>query len=968
MFARCCVLLALSMLPGWTQEAALVRVGESWRYFKGTQEPASPAAAWRELAFDDRTWAAGISGLSHGYGEDYDEPTRLPDFGTTYLSVYARKSFSLTNLTQVRWLTLRIDYNDGFVAYLNGTEVARRNLAGAPGSFVPFNVPATATHLRGLPEEIDLTPWLPVLRQGTNVLAIQVHASAFLDFNFTLLPELLCNFTRGPFIQNASTNRVQVIWKTPYPSDSVVEYGVTLELGQSVTVVESATTHVVTLEGLAPETTYHYRVRSQAGQTVVLSALATFQTLKDSGPVNFVVLGDSGSGSLAQYQIADQMQKANRDLVMHVGDVIYPLFTTNQVDARCFSVYQPHMRSTPFFFAIGNHDLYAGDFAYLDAFFLPTNAVTGTEHFYSFDHGDAHFTVLLQPYASQYLLTPGDNQYNWLTNDLATTAKPWKFIFLHVPIASSGAHRFDDYAQFGTADNIDIRNALLPVAAQYGVQMIFAGHDHNYERFNPMNGVHSIVAGGGGVALRWLAQLDSASSQFWVVHHFLRVTVNGDKLSLRAVNTEGQVFDSITVQRALPSPRIYESAWNTPEIEVAPADDGDGNINGQGFQFAGDPIPTLPGLLSNLGQVFVNNDQTNLYVGFEQCMINPDANIFLFIESPKLTGVTNLAGTGNGMIDPDAGGADGLDFLENLSFTNFAPGIGVILGDEFGDAQARSFTRLGLALNIGQGAFYLEAQLRDVAGLRLQQFNRSPQTGGIPGEENANFIKLAIPFGALGDVRPGDVLKLGAVVGLGSFDTNATRQTRELDASFLGSARSGSGQGSVRLEGLPVKLAIHQDGDEDGDGLTNRQETRIGTDMFNPDTDGDGLTDGWEAAHDLNPLSRTEADGSDGDPDGDGLSNAREQLLGTNPRDVTSAVRLTIEPLGQDRFRFSWPTVVGKRYALEYTERLQSGFTNFSGRVFPMNAASTNQSYVAGLPLAARTNATQFFFRVRLVE
>jgi hypothetical protein len=130
---------------------------------------------------------------------------------------------------------------------------------------------------------------------------------------------------------------------------------------------------------------------------------------------------------------------------------------------------------------------------------LPKNPATGTEHFYSFDHGDAHFSVLLQPYASQYLLTPGDMQYNWLTNDLATTAKPWKFIFMHVPIASSGAHRFDDYAQFGTPDDIDIRNALLPVAAQYGVQMIFTGHDHNYGRFNPMNGVYSVVTGGGGV-------------------------------------------------------------------------------------------------------------------------------------------------------------------------------------------------------------------------------------------------------------------------------------------------------------------------------------------------------------------------------------------------------------------------------------------------------------------------------------
>ena len=186
--------------------------------------------------------------------------------------------------------------------------------------------------------------------------------------------------------------------------------------------------------------------------------------------------------------------------------------------------------------------------------------------------------------------------------------------------------------------------------------------------------------------------------------------------------------------------------------------------------------------------------------------------------------------------------------------------------------------------------------------------------------------------------------------------------------AFLGSSLSGSGQNPLRLGGISVRLAIHPEGDEDHDALSNSQEARIGTDLFNPDTDGDGLTDGWEAAHDLNPLSTAAADGSEGDPDGDGLSNAREQLLGTNPRDVRSAVLLAIEPLGEDRFRFSWPTVPGKKYALEYTERLQSGFINFSDRMFPLSAASTNQTYVAGLPPVARTNANQLFFRVRLVE
>ena len=67
----------------------------------------------------------------------------------------------------------------------------------------------------------------------------------------------------------------------------------------------------------------------------------------------------------------------------------------------------------------------------------------------------------------------------------------------------------------------------------------------------------------------------------------------------------------------------------------------------------------------------MNNDGAHLYVGFEQAMLLPDEHLFLFVESSRQAGVTNFAGLGNGVIDPDGQGADGLDFLRNLSFTNF---------------------------------------------------------------------------------------------------------------------------------------------------------------------------------------------------------------------------------------------------------------------------------------------------------
>ena len=90
-------------------------------------------------------------------------------------------------------------------------------------------------------------------------------------------------------------------------------------------------------------------------------------------------------------------------------------------------------------------------------------------------------------------------------------------------------------------------------------------------------------------------------------------------------------------------------------------------------------------------------------------------------------------------------------------------------------------------------------------GARVQQFNRSPQTGAVTDEANADFIEVAIPFSALGGIQPGDTIKLGAVVGGSTVNLGA--QIRELDTSALGYALDGSGTNRVVLEGVSVQLA-----------------------------------------------------------------------------------------------------------------------------------------------------------------
>ena len=818
--AFCVLALLATSVMG--DDISLIRVGETWRYYRGTNEPSTPATAWRTLGFDDSSWRQGPSGFSTTTYSATEEATLWNHSPPEPLSrsFYLRRKFTLADPAVVKWLVLRLDYTHGFVAYLNGQEIIRRGLTNNPVACDNY----ADYHFSGAAEEFDVSSFSGLLSVGENVLAIQVHTAVTnppgYDSSMRLVPELLANFQRGPFLANPSTNSIQVIWRTPVAADSAVDFGTNQSLAAEISDSVLTTNHVMTLTNLLPGTEYFYRIRSAAGEVAGVSPLLSFRTFKPSGDFTFLVTADGGDGAAVKYQVANLMAQTSADLALHCGDIVYDYFSLGREDYRCLSAYGPQMRSVPFYFSMGNHEVDGPSFEqpYLQTLYLPTNPVTGTEHFYSFDQGDAHFTVLFVPslknvpeYAP-FQLTNGSPQYCWLTNDLASSAKPWKFLVMHVPLANSGYHRPDDDDNNGVPDRLELQQWLLPVAQRYGVQIIFSGNDHDYERSNPMGGVYQIVTGGGGGRLPnygFVDGRDPANSQFYLVSEFVRVAVQGDSLLLQAIGTNDAVFDSMTIQRRPPPPQEYTASWDTPLVETAPADDGHGNINGQTFDFSGTPIPTLAGDFSNLGRVYVNNDATNLFLGLEQVMIYSNQNVFLFIELPGPGGVTSLVGLGDGRAGTDKG-VDGLDFLENLSFTNFAPSIACLLGDEYADGQDRHFVRPGLGLDLGQGVFRLNKNFFDVSGIRIQQFNRSPQVLEPPlqlqyPERNANFIEVAIPFDQLGGLWPGDTIKVAAVVGMAGFDTNA--QTRELDTSFLGSSMTGSGQSNVVLGGVSVRLA-----------------------------------------------------------------------------------------------------------------------------------------------------------------
>ncbi|MEZ4238873.1 MAG: CotH kinase family protein [Myxococcota bacterium] len=159
----------------------VVDEGDPWRYL-AVEGPTPPD--WFAPGFDDRGWDVGPSGFGHGDDDDATEVWKS--------TVYARITFTLTDdaLDALQAVALHVDYDDGFVAYLNGAEIARANVAsdGPP----PWDAPATASHEAllyqgGAPERFDVPP--SALVTGVNTLAVEVHDSAE-SSDLTLVPFL----------------------------------------------------------------------------------------------------------------------------------------------------------------------------------------------------------------------------------------------------------------------------------------------------------------------------------------------------------------------------------------------------------------------------------------------------------------------------------------------------------------------------------------------------------------------------------------------------------------------------------------------------------------------------------------------------------------------------------------------------------------------------------------------------------
>jgi predicted phosphodiesterase len=336
---------------------------------------------------------------------------------------------------------------------------------------------------------------------------------------------------REPYVQGITASSAVVCWVSERPDVGIVEYGKTLEPEREGTDARVGRRHAVALTGLDPGSTYHYRVRG-VGEASTSGSFRTAPEGEDSR-FGFAVVGDSGSGGKGQLEVARLLERLGPDLVLHTGDVVYPTGEERHYDRRFFAPYRRLIRTVPVFPVLGNHDVSKGQAAaFLENFHPPLDSPRSTKRYYSFDWGNAHFVALDSELYYGDKGSGPEQQKNFLEQDLAATRKRWRVVFLHRSPYGSSRHGGDR----------KVREALEPLFAKLGVDLVFGGHDHVYERTMPIRGVTYVVSGGGGRRLyragksKWTAFSKSA-------HHAVLVRIDGEHLSLEAVEPGGSVID-----------------------------------------------------------------------------------------------------------------------------------------------------------------------------------------------------------------------------------------------------------------------------------------------------------------------------------------------------------------------------------------------------------------------------------------
>jgi 3',5'-cyclic AMP phosphodiesterase CpdA len=252
--------------------------------------------------------------------------------------------------------------------------------------------------------------------------------------------------------------------------------------------------------------------------------------------LKFGVMGDFGTGRREQYELAEVMARVRAQfpftLMLTVGDNLYggngPRDFLNKFEKPYKALLDGGVK---FYASLGNHD------SRQQSNYEPFNMGGRTYYTFKAPKESVRFFALETSY-----LDP--QQLQWLERELDSSGEDWKIPYFHHPLYSSGGRHGSDLPK---------RRVLEPLFVKYGVSVVFAGHDHVYERVKPQQGIVHFVVGSSGQLRR--GNLDKTG--FTDVANareqaFLVAEIDGDEMHFNAVSRSGQVIDSGVIARRRP--------------------------------------------------------------------------------------------------------------------------------------------------------------------------------------------------------------------------------------------------------------------------------------------------------------------------------------------------------------------------------------------------------------------------------
>jgi hypothetical protein len=252
------------------------------------------------------------------------------------------------------------------------------------------------------------------------------------------------------------------------------------------------------------------------------------------GSFKFVVLGDFGTGERPQYQVGEQMVKLRArflfELVITVGDNIYGGERPQDMRHKFEEPYKALLDGgVKFYASLGNHDDRG------QAHYPLFNMEGRTYYTFKAPKQDVRFFALETDY-------PKPPQVAWLERELASSGEDWKIPYFHHPLYSSGKSH---------GSHPDLAVVLEPLFLKGGVSVVFAGHDHFYERIKPQKGIVYFVTGSGGQLRKGNINRRSGLTAvgFDTDRAFLAVEIDGDQLYFNAISRLGAIIDSGIIER-----------------------------------------------------------------------------------------------------------------------------------------------------------------------------------------------------------------------------------------------------------------------------------------------------------------------------------------------------------------------------------------------------------------------------------